>query len=97
MARGGAVRWGNNGGNHTNTGKMIGMNTKNQFVAFDSPHHSLVDESNSLFYLTNGDHLGLSLGSTPLTGSNYNSWCQAMTMALIAKNKIYFVNAWLCF
>ncbi|KAL5557370.1 hypothetical protein UlMin_039606 [Ulmus minor] len=92
MTRGGASRGGNNGGNRVNTGKSSGVNTKNQFAIFDSSDHSFVNDSHSLFFLTSGNHPGLSLVSTSLTGSNYNSWSRAMTMALIAKNKMCFVN-----
>ena len=88
MAHGGAVWGGNNGGNRTNIGKA----NENQFAAFDTSNRYLVDESDSLFHLNNGAHPGLSLVSTPLTGSNYNPFSRAMTMALIAKNKMCFVN-----
>ena len=59
-------------------------------IVFVSSDRSFVDDSHSPFFLTGGDHPGLSLVSTPLTGSNYNSWSRAM--ALIAKNKMCFVN-----
>ena len=50
------------------------------------------EDSSSPLYLSNGDHLGLHLVSNHLVGSNYNSWNLAMTMALVAKNKPYFVD-----
>ncbi|KAK2999595.1 hypothetical protein RJ639_022793 [Escallonia herrerae] len=33
-----------------------------------------------------------SLVSTPLTGGNYIAWCQAMSLALLARNKLGFVD-----
>ena len=90
MTRGGASRGRNNGGNRINTRKSSRVNTENQFGVFDSSDRSFVDDSHSPFFLTSGDHPGLSLVSTSLTGSNYNSWSLAMTMALIAKNKMCF-------
>ena len=96
MTCGGAYRGRNNGGNCVNTGKSIGVNTENQFAVFDSSDRSFVDDSHSSFFLTGGDHPGLSLIYTPLAGSNYNSWSRAMTMALIAKNKMCFCQ-WLYF
>ncbi|XP_073057276.1 uncharacterized protein [Primulina eburnea] len=51
-----------------------------------------IDDSSSPFYLKNGDHPGLNLVSHALTGTNYNTWMRAMSMALTAKNKLGFVN-----
>ena len=45
-----------------------------------------------LFHLSNSNHPGLNLVSHPLIESNYNSWSRAITMALIAKNKLSFVD-----
>ncbi|XP_073158979.1 uncharacterized protein [Henckelia pumila] len=52
------------------------------------------EDSSSPFFLHNGDHPGLSLVPTQLTGSgsNYNTWNRAMVMALTAKNKLGFVD-----
>ncbi|KAL5543884.1 hypothetical protein UlMin_007668 [Ulmus minor] len=80
MAHGGGSNNNNNGGNRTNT---------NQFANLD---RSTSDDSNSSFYISNGDHPVLGLVSKPLIGNNYNSWSRAMTMALIAKNKLCFVD-----
>ncbi|KAL5560250.1 hypothetical protein UlMin_036461 [Ulmus minor] len=80
MACGGASNNNNNDGNHTNT---------NRFANLD---RSALDYSNSPYYLSNGDHLGLALVSQPLIGNNYNSWSRAMTMSLIAKCKLCFVD-----
>ena len=45
------------------------------------------------FFLHNGDHLGLILVSHPLHGPKYNTWSWAMLMALIAKNKMDFIDS----
>ncbi|KAL5538052.1 hypothetical protein UlMin_046010 [Ulmus minor] len=80
MARGGASNNNNNGGNCNNT---------NYFANLD---RSASDDSNSPYYLSNGDHPGLALVSQPLIGNNYNSWSRTMTMSLIAKSKLCFVD-----
>ena len=61
-------------------------------LTLDFSYQSQIDDYNSPFYLSNDDYLGLSLVYNPLIGSNYNSLSRAMTMALIAKNKMCFVN-----
>ena len=45
---------------------------------------------NDPFHLNNGDHPCMNLVMNLLTGSNFNSWSQAMRMALIANNKFSF-------
>ncbi|KAL5563415.1 hypothetical protein UlMin_033162 [Ulmus minor] len=82
MARGGGARGGNNGGNRSN---------ENSFSVLDNTDR-VHEDSNSAFYLSNGDHPGLGLVSNSLTGSNYNSWHRSMIIALIAKNKFGFVD-----
>ena len=82
MARGGGARGGNNGGNRSN---------ENSFSVLDNTD-CVHEDSNSSFYLSNGDHPGLGLVSNSLTGSNYNSWHRSMIIALIAKNKFGFVD-----
>ena len=52
----------------------------------------LMEDCNSHFFLHNGDHSSLVLVSHYLTSSNYNTWIQAMLMALVVKNKIGFVD-----
>ncbi|KAL5572020.1 hypothetical protein UlMin_021617 [Ulmus minor] len=91
MARGGGARGGNNGGSHNNGGRT-GGNNENSFSSLDHGDRFSTENINSAFYLSNADHPGLSLVSTPLLGPNYNSWHRAMSMALIAKNKIGFVD-----
>ncbi|CAA0842893.1 Unknown protein, partial [Striga hermonthica] len=44
------------------------------------------------YLLHNSDHPGMALVSTLLTGSNYQSWWRAMTIALGAKTKLGFVD-----
>ncbi|KAL5571608.1 hypothetical protein UlMin_021205 [Ulmus minor] len=82
MAHGGGARGGNNGGNQSN---------ENSFSVLDNTDR-VHEDSNSVIYLSNGDHPGLGLVSSSLTGSNYNSWHQSMVIALIAKNKFGFVD-----
>ncbi|KAL5542382.1 hypothetical protein UlMin_010092 [Ulmus minor] len=83
MAHGGGSNNNNNGGPRPNNGGS------NRFANLD---RSTTDDSNSPYYLSNGDHPGLALVSQPLIGNNYNSWSRAMTMSLIAKNKLSFVD-----
>lgn len=52
---------------------------------------SEMDYSNP-FFLHYGNSLGAILVSQQLTGDNYGLWKRAMIMALIAKNKIGFIN-----
>jgi len=61
-------------------------------MELDPTDHPHSDDSSSPFYLNNRDHPGLILVLNPLIGSNYNSWNHSMTMALMAKNKIGFVD-----
>ncbi|XP_030479061.1 uncharacterized protein LOC115696292 [Cannabis sativa] len=52
----------------------------------------VVDDPSSPFFLSTGDHPGLILVTTVLTGTNYQPWKRGITMALTAKNKIAFIN-----
>ncbi|KAL5543954.1 hypothetical protein UlMin_007738 [Ulmus minor] len=83
MAHGGGSNNNNNGGHRPNNGGS------NRFANLD---RSASDDSNSPYYLSNGDHPGLALVSQPLIGNNYNSWSCTMTMSLIAKSKLCFVD-----
>ncbi|XP_073291007.1 uncharacterized protein [Primulina huaijiensis] len=65
-----------------------GQASSNQAVA----RASMEEYSSSPFYLHNGDHPGLNLVSHVLTGTNYNTWNRAMSMALTAKNNLGFVD-----
>ena len=51
------------------------------------------DDTESPYYLSNGDHPGLFLVSHNLNDSNYETWSRAMLMELTAKNKVGFVNS----
>ena len=56
---------------------------------------SPIEDSNSPFYLHNGDHPGFILISHHLFGNNYNTWSRDMMMALTTKNKVGFVNGYI--
>ncbi|XP_021736561.1 uncharacterized protein LOC110703118 [Chenopodium quinoa] len=47
---------------------------------------------NDPYYLANGDHPGMQLGSHVLTGANFINWSRTVKMALIARNKLGFVD-----
>lgn len=68
--------------------KAGGQAVNNQVAA----NRVFTEDSNSPFFLQNGDHPGLILVSHPLSGSNYNTWSGAMVMDLTAKNKLGFVD-----
>ncbi|KAL5782709.1 hypothetical protein ACOSP7_007738 [Xanthoceras sorbifolium] len=82
MARGG-------GQHNTNT---------NRFGPITPPHdhdthprvQSTMDDTNSPYFLRNGDNPGLVVVSHLLSGSNYNTWRRSMLIALNAKNKLGF-------
>jgi len=46
----------------------------------------------SLYYLHPGENPSAILVSPPLIGSNYQSWRKSLKRALLAKNKLKFVN-----
>ncbi|KAJ8621850.1 hypothetical protein MRB53_030379 [Persea americana] len=52
------------------------------------------DDYNVLFYSHPSDNRRNILVSTPLDGENYSTWVHAMQMALIAKNKLGFVDGY---
>lgn len=64
---------------------MAGMenqsNATNATINFNDP-----------YFLSNGDHPGMQLGTHILTGANFLNWCRALKMALIAQNKLLFVD-----
>ncbi|XP_073128299.1 uncharacterized protein [Henckelia pumila] len=53
---------------------------------------ALMKDLSSPYYLQNGDNPCIILVSHQLTGPNFNTWSRGMTMALIAKNKLSFVD-----
>ncbi|XP_073159160.1 uncharacterized protein [Henckelia pumila] len=60
--------------------------------ANNQANRAISEDTSSLYFLQSGDHPGLMLISTPLSGNNYNIWSRAMHMALTAKNKFGFVD-----
>lgn len=53
---------------------------------------SPIDDRMHPYYLHHSDNPGFVLVSQLLTGDNYNSWSQAMLIALSVKNKIGFID-----
>ncbi|XP_061351894.1 uncharacterized protein LOC133296862 [Gastrolobium bilobum] len=51
-----------------------------------------MEDSSSPYFLSSGDHPGLTLVSHVLLGSNFHSWSRAMMIALSPKNKLFFVD-----
>ncbi|KAB5561469.1 hypothetical protein DKX38_006426 [Salix brachista] len=49
-------------------------------------------DSSNPFFLHHGDSPGAMIVSKQLNGDNYNTWKRAMMMALLAKNKLIFVD-----
>ena len=76
MVRGGS----NNGGK----GAQGNPNQNGEIIA--------IEDSGNPYFLHNGDHQRLNLVSNPLNGVNYHTWCRAMLMALIANNKVRFMD-----
>ncbi|KAL5546485.1 hypothetical protein UlMin_006172 [Ulmus minor] len=81
MARGG-------GGSRVDSNSNGG----NRFASLDGSNRPISEDPNKPFHLSNNDHPRLNLVLYPLVGSNYNSWSCAITMALIVKNKLSFVD-----
>ena len=50
-------------------------------------------DSSNPFFLHHGDSPGAMIISKQLNSENYNTWKRAMLMALLAKNKLSFVNS----
>ncbi|KAL5537688.1 hypothetical protein UlMin_046008 [Ulmus minor] len=87
MARGG----GNNGGRGSSDSGGSGINN-NRFANLETNDRTPGEDSSSPYFLSNNENPGLFLVSTHLIGSNFNSWNRAMSMALVAKNKLCFVD-----
>ncbi|KAL5542133.1 hypothetical protein UlMin_009843 [Ulmus minor] len=79
MARGG----GNSGGSGINN---------NRFADLETNDRTPSEDSSSPYFLSNKENPGLFMVSAHLIGSNFNSWNRAMSMALVAKNKLCFVD-----
>uniref|UniRef100_A0A803QHG4 Retrotransposon Copia-like N-terminal domain-containing protein n=1 Tax=Cannabis sativa TaxID=3483 RepID=A0A803QHG4_CANSA len=70
----------------------------NQYSALDTNVRSYSDEARNPYYLSNSDHPGLSLVPKILTSCEiYSLWRRAMIVALVARNKLKFVNGKLSF
>ncbi|XP_062114240.1 uncharacterized protein LOC133825293 [Humulus lupulus] len=65
----------------------------NIFSTLDQPSHSSTDDARNPYFLAHSDHPGANLVPKILTrGENYCSWKRSMTVALLAQNKLKFVN-----
>ena len=53
---------------------------------------SILDDPSNPLYLHHGDSHGAMLVYQPLVGENYPTWARSMQMALIAKNKLGFID-----
>ncbi|XP_038987015.1 uncharacterized protein LOC120112226 [Phoenix dactylifera] len=58
----------------------------------NSVSSGVTTSSDSAYVLHPSDNPGISLVTQSLTGDNYATWCRAMHMALMAKNKFGFVD-----
>ena len=61
-------------------------------ASLNSQSLSAIDDLISLYFLHHSDSPGFTLVSQPLTGDNYASWSQAMTIAFFVKNKLGFID-----
>lgn len=52
----------------------------------------LTEDAISPFFFHLGKNPNVVLVTHPLTSENYNSWSRSMTMALLAKNRLGFIN-----
>ncbi|XP_060959234.1 uncharacterized protein LOC133030493 [Cannabis sativa] len=65
----------------------------NPFSILEPNFRSYNDPNRDPYYLSNSDHPSSNLVPKILTGSdNYHSWKRMMTVALLARNKMQFVN-----
>ena len=53
---------------------------------------NVMADPNSPLFLHPSESPGLMLVGSPLTETNYHAWHQVMTMALVSKNKLGFVD-----
>lgn len=54
-----------------------------------------VIDANHLFYLHNGDNLGMAIVTQLLTEQNYQQWSRAVTLALSAKLKLGLIDGFI--
>lgn len=78
------------------TGVSDNTDAANDFnVADGTANDLMIDGLNGFYYLHHSDQPNLILVAHPLTGiANYTSWCEAMLMALTAKNKVGFIDGY---
>ena len=70
------------------------MVVDSNFVGLFGPvrSNSTIEDVSSPYFLHHYDTLGLILVLKPLIGDNYASWSRAMTIALLVKNKLGFID-----
>ena len=56
---------------------------------------NVMADLNSPFWLHPSENPSLMLMSSPLTGTNYHAWCRALTMALMSKIKLGFIDGFI--
>ncbi len=66
--------------------------SNNRFANLESIDQAPSEDSSSPYFLSNNENPGLFLVSAHIIGSNFNSWNRAMNMALVAMNKLCFVD-----
>ncbi|XP_062075356.1 uncharacterized protein LOC133779407 [Humulus lupulus] len=65
----------------------------NRFSALDQRSRPSSDDARNPYFLTHSDHSGANLVPKILIGGeNYSSWKHSMTVALLARNKLKFIN-----
>uniref|UniRef100_A0A803P4W1 Retrotransposon Copia-like N-terminal domain-containing protein n=1 Tax=Cannabis sativa TaxID=3483 RepID=A0A803P4W1_CANSA len=86
MARGGGTQTRSNSNNGVDAGSS-------RFSALDDSSKLPTTDPRSPYFLSNGDNASSSLVPKILTGAeNYSSWRRSMMVALMARNKIKFIN-----
>lgn len=71
---------------------MAPRNTNNSNGGFASSSQPHFEDNASPYYLHPSDNPNLQLVSQVLIGSNYIVWSRSVTIALLAKNKLPFIN-----
>ncbi|XP_062120616.1 uncharacterized protein LOC133834861 [Humulus lupulus] len=87
MARSGGVQ------TRKNANRSNSNEDSNQFSVLDDHSRSHNDDPRRPYYLSTSDHPGANVVPKILTGSNnYITWRRSMMVALLARNKVQFVN-----
>ncbi|XP_062080265.1 uncharacterized protein LOC133785020 [Humulus lupulus] len=77
---------------NTSNGATVSTDA-NRFSALDLTGHSSHEDAWNPYFLAHSDHPGAILVPKILTGGeNYSSWKLSMTVALLVRNKLKFVN-----